>query len=71
MAAVGIAIIYALFALTEVVFLKKTKRKKELIAFIVFLSAAFVLSMLLILGVKFTSVEKLIWDLYILITKEP
>lgn len=70
MVAVGVTIVYAIFSVFEMISLKKTNRKKELIAFTVFISLAYVISMLLVFGVKIPSIDRAIGDIVTSITKE-
>ena len=70
MAAVAVTIVYALFALSEIISLVKLKQKKNLIAFCVLLSAAYIISMLLVLNVKLPSIDRMVGDLIMPLTKE-
>lgn len=68
MVAIGITFVYALFAVFEIVSLKKTKQKKELIAFCIIFLIAYVISMLLAFGVKIPSFDRMIGDLIMPLT---
>lgn len=70
MVAAGVVLVYALFSFFEIVSLVKTKRKKELIVFIIFISIAFIMSMLLAFGVDIPSIERIIGDFVTSITGE-
>jgi hypothetical protein len=70
MFAVVVTIVYVLFSVFEIISLSKEKRKKELIVFTVIMSCAFILSMLLIFGVKLPSFDRFIGNIVTSITKE-
>ena len=67
---VAITIVYATFAIFEILSLKKTNRNKELIAFSITISFAFIISMLITFDVKLPSINRFIGDLVYSITKE-
>lgn len=70
MAVVAVTIIYALFSAFEIVSLVKTKQKKELIVFCILLCIAYVISILLVFNVKIPSIDRLVGDLIMPLTKE-
>lgn len=55
MEAVAVIFVYALFAIFEIISLKKTNQKKELIVYCILLSVACILSLLLVFDVKIPS----------------
>lgn len=69
MIAATVTIIYAGFAFFEIISLKKTNKKKELIAFVIFISIAYIISLLITFEVKIPSINRLIGDLVTSITK--
>lgn len=70
MFAVVVTIVYILFSVFEMISLLKEKKKKELIAFTLIMSFAFIISMLLIFGVKLPSFDRFIGNIVTSITKE-
>lgn len=65
MVAVGITFVYALFAVFEIVSLKRSKQKKELIVFCTIFLISYVISMLIAFGVKIPSFDRMLGDLII------
>lgn len=70
MFAVVVTIVYVLFSVFEIISLSKEKRKKELIVFTVIMAGAFIVSMLLVFGVKLPSFDRFIGNIVTSITKE-
>lgn len=70
MVAAAIILIYAFFAVTEIISLKKTKKKKEMIVFSILISVAFIISMLMVFGVKLPSIDRFVGNIITSITKE-
>ncbi len=65
-----VAVIYILFSVFEMIPMIKAKKKKELIAFTVIMSCAFIISILLTFNVKVPSFDRFIGDIITSITKE-
>lgn len=63
MVAVGITFVYALFAVFEIISLKRSKQKKELIVFCAIFFISYVISMLIAFGVKIPSFDRMLGDL--------
>lgn len=63
MVAVGITFVYALFAVVEIVSLKKSKQNKELIVFCVIFLISYVISMLIAFGAKIPSFDRMLGDI--------
>jgi len=70
MITLAVTLVYILFTVFEAITLSKEKKKKELIAFMVIMSCAFIISVLLTFGVKIPSFDRFIGDIVISITKE-
>ena len=58
----GIIIVYGLVALFEIISLKKSKQPKELVAFCIIMSVAFIMSMLIVFDVSLPSIERIVGD---------
>lgn len=63
MVAFAVTLIYAIFAVFEIISLKKMNQTKELVTFCILLGAAYVLSMLLVFDVKIPSYDRMVGDL--------
>jgi hypothetical protein len=70
MVTAAVIVIYALFAVLEIIPLLKQNRKKELAAFTVIMSCAFIISLLLSFNIKIPSFDRFIGDVVTSITKE-
>jgi hypothetical protein len=70
MVTVAVIVIYILFAVFEVIPLAKQNRRKELVAFTVIMTCAFIISVLLSFNVKIPSFDRFIGDVVTSITKE-
>lgn len=63
--AFAVTLIYAIFAVFEIISLKKMNQKKELVMFCILMGAAYVLSMLLVFDVKIPSYDRMVGDLFL------
>lgn len=70
MVTAAVIVIYILFAVFEIIPLLKQNRKKELVAFAIIMSCAFIISVLLTFDVKIPSFDRFIGDIVTSITKE-
>lgn len=71
MVAVGITFVYAIFAVVEIVSLKKSKQYKELIVFCVIFLISYVISMLIAFGVKLPSFDRMLGDIIMPLVGDP